>query len=497
MPTRHTAPNSQRWRALLFISIAQLMVVLDGAVMNIALPSAQQALHFTDGSRQWVVTAYGLAFGGLLLVGGRIGDMMGRKRVFLIALAGFAVASAIGGLAANAEMLLTARALQGAFAALLAPAALSLISLSFTQPRERAKAFGVFAAVSIAGGAVGLIAGGLLTQYLNWRFAMFILVPIAIIGILGAIPTVYDDGERHRSPLDIPGVLLASLGLVGLVYGFSAAESRGWLAAQTIGSFVLGVLLLTAFIVVQARVQAPLLPLRVLGERNRAAAYLSVGLAIVSMFGMFLLLSYYFQQVKGWSPVMAGLAFMPMAVLQALGATQVGARLAHRIAPRPIMVGGYLVSAAGLVLLALLDADSSFLQIAIAEAVVGIGIGTAFMPAMSISTHGVEPTDVGVASAMISSSQQVGGSIGVALLNTVATSSAASYLLTHGGTAAPAHVQNHALMHGYSAAYWLATIFVVAAALVSAILVNAGAPEHLPTSASGDVALDAVPLPAH
>ncbi|GAB3960285.1 hypothetical protein GCM10027614_81780 [Micromonospora vulcania] len=219
--------------------------------------------------------------------------------------------------------------------------------------------------------------------------------------------------------------------------------------------------------------------------------------ALVSMFGMFLLLSYYFQQVKGWSPVMAGLAFMPMAVLQAFGATQVGARLAHRIAPRPIMVGGYLVGAVGLVLLALLDADSGFLEIAIAEAVIGIGIGTAFTPAMSMSTHGVDPKDVGVASATISSSQQVGGSIGVALLNTVATSSAASYVVTHGGTAATIQVRNQALMHGYSAAYWLATAFVVAAALVSAILVNAGAPKHLPTSAADDGARDAVPVPVH
>ncbi|GAB4104678.1 MFS transporter [Micromonospora taraxaci] len=491
MPTRHAASQSQRWRALLFISIAQLMVVLDGAVMNIALPSAQQALHFTDGSRQWVVTAYGLAFGGLLLVGGRIGDMVGRKRIFLIALGGFAIASAIGGLAANAAMLLTARALQGVFAALLAPAALSLLSLSFTQPRERAKAFGVFSAVSIAGGAVGLIVGGLLTQYLNWRFAMFVLVPIAVIGILGASRTVHDDSERHRARLDIPGVLLASLGLVGLVYGFGVAESHGWSAGVTIGSFTAGVLLLATFVVVQTRVTSPLLPLRVLTERNRAAAYLSVGLAIVSMFGMFLLLSYYFQQVKGWSPVMAGLAFMPMAVPQAVGATQIGARLAHRMAPRPIMVGGYLVTAVGLVLLALLRADSGFLEIAFAEAVIGLGIGTAFMPAMSISTHGVEPRDAGVASAMISSSQQVGGSIGTALLNTIATSSAATYLVSHGGPGA----RNESLMHGYSVAYWVAVGFVVAAALVSAVMVNAGASKHVPALA--DDLPDIAPVPAH
>ncbi|MEU4680319.1 MFS transporter [Micromonospora sp. NPDC023737] len=492
MSTRHIASDSQRWRALLFISIAQLMVVLDGAVMNIALPSAQQELHFSDGGRQWVVTAYGLAFGGLLLVGGRIGDMVGRKRVFLFALAGFAIASAIGGFAVNAVMLLVARASQGVFAALLAPAALSLISLSFTQPRERAKAFGVFSAVSIAGGTIGLIAGGLLTQYLNWRYAMFVLVPIAIIGILGAIRTVHDTAERHRSRLDIPGVLLASLGLVAVVYGFSTAESHGWAAGLTVGSFIVGALLLAAFILVQARVSSPLLPLRVLTERNRAAAYLSVGLAIVSMFGMFLLLSYYFQQVKGWSPVMAGLAFMPMAVPQAIGATQIGARLAHRIAPRPIMVGGYLVTVVGLVLLALLDADSGFLEIAIAEAVVGLGIGTAVMPAMSIATHGIEARDAGVASAMINSSQQVGGSIGTALLNTVATGSAASYLMSHAGPT-QAHTQNQALVHGYSVAYWLAAAFVLAAALVSAMMVNAGAPEHTPAQ-EGDDAFDATLL---
>ncbi|HTF07295.1 MAG TPA: DHA2 family efflux MFS transporter permease subunit [Asanoa sp.] len=492
-----SAPEApaQRWKALLFISIAQLMVVLDGAVMNIALPSAQEALHFTDGGRQWVVTAYGLAFGGLLLAGGRIGDMVGRKRIFLIALAGFAVASAIGGLAANAPMLLIARALQGVFAALLAPAALSLISLSFTRPRERATAFGVFSAVSVAGGAVGLIAGGLLTQYLNWRFSMFVLVPIAIIGILGAMRTVHDTGERHRSRLDLPGVVLVSLGLVAVVYGFSTAESHGWTAGLTIGSFAAGVLLLAAFIAAQSRVKSPLLPLRVLTDRNRAAAYLSVGLAIVSMFGMFLLLSYYFQQVKGWSPVMAGLAFMPMAVAQAIGATQIGARLAYRIAPRPIMVGGYLVTAVGLVLLALLDAGSGFLEIAIAEAVVGLGIGTAFMPAMSIATHGVAPRDAGVASALISSAQQVGGSIGTALLNTVATGSAAAYLVSH-ADAVQAQAQKQALVYGYSVAYWLATGFVVAAALVCAIMVNAGAPRQAPTSDPADVP-EAVPVSAH
>ncbi|HEV7709381.1 MAG TPA: MFS transporter, partial [Asanoa sp.] len=248
---------------------------------------------------------------------------------------------------------------------------------------------------------------------------------------------------------------------------------------------------LAAFIAAQSRVRSPLLPLRVLTDRNRAAAYLSVGLAIVSMFGMFLLLSYYFQQVKGWSPVLAGLAFMPMAVAQAVGATQIGARLAYRIAPRPIMVSGYLVTAVGLVLLALLDTGSGFLEIAIAEAVVGLGIGTALMPAMSMATHGVAPRDAGVASALISSAQQVGGSIGTALLNPVATGSAAAYVVSHTG-----QTQAQAQVYGYSVAYWLATGFVVTAALVSAIMVNAGAPRQAQISEPADVP-EAVPVAAH
>ncbi|WP_231930835.1 DHA2 family efflux MFS transporter permease subunit [Micromonospora coriariae] len=473
------------------ISIAQLMVMLDSAVMNIALPSAQQALHLSDGNRQWVITAYGLAFGGLLLVGGRIGDMVGRKRVFLLALLGFALASALGGAATNASMLLTARALQGAFAALLAPAALSLISLAFTEARERAKAFGIFSAVAVAGGAVGLLLGGLLTEYLSWRWAMFVNIPIAVAGVLGALPTVHDAGERHRSRLDMPGVVLASLGLVAVVFSFSNAEGHGWTAPSTIGSAVAGIVLLVAFILVQARVKAPLLPLRILTERNRAAAYLSVALAVVSMFGMFLLLSYYFQAVRGYSPVEAGLAFLPLAVAQALGASQVAARLSTRIAPRPIMVGGYLVTAVGVAMLALLAVDSSYLTIALAEIIVGLGIGAAFMPAMSLSTHGVGTRDAGVASAMISSSQQVGGSIGTALLNTVATSSAAGYLASHLGGA---QAQQRALVHGYSVAYWLAAGFLVVSALVSAIAVNASAPERAP-SRNRTATQEAVPVP--
>ncbi|MFC3502839.1 MFS transporter [Micromonospora krabiensis] len=497
MSSRHAAADSLRWKGLFFIAIAQLMVLLDGAVMNIALPTAQQALHFSDGSRQWVVTAYALAFGGLLLVGGRVGDMVGRRRVFLLALAGFAIASAVGGLAVNVGMLLVARALQGVFAALLAPAALSLISLSFPQPKERAKAFGVFAAVSIAGGAIGLVAGGLLTEYLNWRWAMFVLVPIALVGILGAVPTVHDNGERHRARLDIPGVLLASLGLVGVVYGFSAAESHGWSAGLTIGSFVVGALLLAAFILVESRVPAPLLPLRVLTERNRAAAYLGSMLAVIPMFGLFLLQTYYFQQVKGLSPIMTGVAFLPMALMQGIGATQIGARLSHRTAPRPGLVAGFLVVAVGLVLLALVDAETSIVQIILADAVIGLGIGTAFMLALSISAHHIEPKDAGVASALINSSQQVGGSIGTALLNTVATSSAAGYLVTHGVAGqASAHLRNEALIHGYATTYWLAAAFAVAAAVVSAVLVNAPAPRHTPLP-EGDEAHDVVAVAVH
>ncbi|MFJ6646127.1 MFS transporter [Streptomyces sp. NPDC091290] len=475
-------PVPRRWLALLFIAVAQLMVFLDGAIMNIALPSAQQDLHFTDGGRQWVITAYGLAFGGLLILGGRLGDLWGRKRVFVIGLLGFALASGLGGAAQNLPTLLTARALQGVFAALLAPAALALISLAFTDARERAKAFGIYGAIATAGGALGLLLGGMFTEYTEWRWGLYINLPIAVIGILGVLTVVRDPGiPAGRARLDVPGALLASGGAVALVFGFAKAESDGWAAGVTVSMFVLSALLLAAFVLLAAKVTSPLLPLRVLTERNRAGAYLSLALSVVSMFGMFLFLSYYFQLVKGYSPVQSGAAFIPMAAAQAFASTQIGARLSHRVRPGLLMGAGYAVSGIGVLMLALLDVDSSFGYIAVAEIVVGAGIGTAFMPAFSLGTHGVELRDVGVASAMTNTSQQIGGSIGTALLNTIAASATAGYVASHQGAVS---LTGLSLVHGYSVAYWWATGFLAAAALVAFLAVDAGKPKGEPAMAA-------------
>ncbi|WP_189111891.1 MFS transporter [Streptomyces camponoticapitis] len=487
-----THPHPRRWAALLFISIAQLMVFLDSAIMNIALPSAQEALHFSDGGRQWVITAYGLAFGGLLILGGRLGDLIGRKRAFTIGLIGFALASALGGAANSLGVLLIARAGQGVFGALLAPAALALISLTFTDARERAKAFGIYGAIATAGGVLGLLLGGILTEYLNWRWSMLVNIPIAVVGIIGAITVVHDIPTKDkRTRIDIPGAILATTGLVALVFGFSEAESRGWDSALTITLLIASVVLLLTFLRVEGKIKAPLLPLHVLTERNRAGAYLSVGLAVISMFGMFLFLSYYLQLVKGYSPVEAGLAFVPLGAAQAFGSMVIGTRLSARMRPGLLMSGGYLATAGGVLLLVLLQADSSYGLLAVAEIITGLGIGTAFMPAMSLGTHGVNPRDAGIASAMVGTSQQVGGSVGTALLNTIAASSTTAYLLSHGHGKTDTDV---ALVHGFSTAYWWAVGFLVLSALFSLVMVNAPRPD---LSAPSDETSQARPAPVH
>jgi EmrB/QacA subfamily drug resistance transporter len=472
------AADPKRWTALLVISLAQLMVVLDSTIVNIALPAAQRDLGFSDGNRQWVITAYTLAFGGLLLLGGRIADIAGRKRTFMIGLIGFAVASAIGGSAVSTGMLLGARALQGFFAALLAPSALSLVAVSFTDARERAKAFGVFSAVAGGGGAIGLILGGVLTEYLNWRWCLYVNVPITVVAGLGAVMVIRDvEHSRNTNRLDIPGALLVSLGLVSLVYGFTRAESDGWTAAWTLGSFVAAVLLLAAFAVVESVVKAPLLPLRVLTERNRGGAFLGLGIAVIGMFGLLLFITYYLEVVKAWSPVVTGVAFLPLVVGLVVGSAQLGGRLLHRVAPRTLMAPGFLAGALGMLLLTQLKVDSSYaLLILPCMILLGVGLGVGFITAMHLATHGVEPRDAGVASAMVNTSQQIGGSIGTALLNTIAAGSTAAYLAGRAignDTHAAPRILNEAAVHGYVTASWWIFGVMLAAAAVVAVFVNA------------------------
>ncbi|MFI6350643.1 MFS transporter [Streptomyces sp. NPDC050560] len=478
-----TAPpgaDPRRWRALVFIALAQLMVVLDATIVNIALPSAQRDLGISDGNRQWVITAYALAFGGLLLFGGRLADIWGRKRMFLIGLGGFALSSALGGAAQTAAMMLGARALQGVFGAMLAPAALSLLATTFTDAKERAKAFGIYGAIAGGGSAVGLILGGFLTEYLDWRWTFYVNVPFAVIAALGAVFVIHEPaGGRNRSGLDLPGVVLSTLGLVSLVYGFTRAESDGWSDALTIGLFVASVVLISAFALTESKVRSPLLPLRVVTNRNRAGAYLSLGLAIIGMFGLFLFLTYYLQVVKGYSPVKTGFAFLPLVAGMITGSTQIGARLMMRVPPRLLMGPGFLLAAVGVLLLTQMEVGSSYAGLLLpAMVMLGLGMGTAFMPAMSLATHGVQPRDAGVASAMVNTSQQVGGAIGTALLNTLAASATASYIADRAASATtrPAQqaLQAQGMVHGYTTAIWAAVAILVLAAAIAVTFVTAG-----------------------
>ncbi|MDX3799120.1 MFS transporter [Streptomyces sp. AK04-3B] len=496
-------PDANRWKALVFIALAQLMVVLDSTIVNIALPSAQQDLGISDGNRQWVVTAYALAFGGLLIFGGRIADLWGRKRAFVVGLGGFAVASALGGAAVNEAMMFGARALQGVFGALLAPAALSLLAVMFTDAKERAKAFGIYTGISGGGAAVGFILGGVLTEYLDWRWTFFVNIPFALVAVAGAYFVIREpEGGRNRSPLDIPGVILSTLGLVALVYGFTRAEYDGWGDPTTVGLFVASALLLAVFVLAEAKSKAPLLPLRVLTERNRGGAYLSLGLAITGMFGTFLFLTYYLQIVKGYSPISTGFAFLPLVVGMTTGASQIGARLVTRLAPRLVTGPALLVAALGLFLLTQLEMGSSYASLVLpGMLLLGLGIGTATMPAMSLSAQGVAPGDAGVASAMVNTSQQVGGAIGTALLNTIAASATASYLTDHTAGAAAGRqrlVRMQAMVHGYTDAIWFAVGILVLAAVIAVTFVNVGRPGAA-TAGSGESVEDepAPPVIAH
>ncbi|MCW2880877.1 MAG: Puromycin resistance protein pur8 [Sphaerisporangium sp.] len=497
--TAQVRPDPRRWKALAFIAIAQLMVVLDGTIVNIALPSAQADLGISDANRQWVITAYALAFGGLLLFGGRIADLWGRKRAFTLGLIGFAAASALGGAAANETMLLGARALQGAFGALLAPAALSLLTVMFTEARERAKAFGIFGAIAGAGGAVGLILGGFLTEYLDWRWTFFVNIPFAAIAATGAFLVIREPaGSRNGGGLDIPGVVLATLGLVSLVYGFTRAQSDGWTASVTIGLFVAAVVLLSAFVLVESKVRAPLLPLRVLTDRNRGGVYLSLGLAVIAMFGLFLFLTYYLQIVEGYSPVRTGFAFLPMIAGMITGSTQIGARLMTRVSPRLLMAPGFLLAAVGMLILTQMETNSSYVGLVLpAQILLGLGMGTAFMPAMSLATYGVQPRDAGVASAMVNTSQQVGGAIGTALLNTIAASAATTWITSHATqarTLGKAAFANQAAVHGYATAIWWAVGILILAAVIVITLVNTGH-QGGSVASSGEDGQEDVPIP--
>jgi EmrB/QacA subfamily drug resistance transporter len=405
-----------------------------------------------------VVTAYALAFGSLLLLGGRIGDMFSRKWVFITGLAGFAVSSAIGGASVSFAMLITARTLQGALGALLAPAALGTLVSTFTDPRERGRAFGVFGSVAAGGGAVGLILGGVLTQYLSWRYTLYVNLVFAAIAVAGALAYIRSSRPATRPRMDWPGTVLASAGLFLIVFGFSQAETAGWAAPLTIGCLVAGALLLAAFVLAERRSPHPLLPLRVILDRTRGGSYVAVGLAGIAIFGVFLFLTYYMQTVKGYSPLTTGLLFLPMVGCILVSSNVSSIVALPRVGPRVLIASGMLLGAAAMADLTRLTVTSSYQSgVLPALLVMGLGFGMIFSPAINTATAGVRREDSGVASALVNTMQQVGGSIGISALSTVALTTTASYLAArHTGTLAPAI----AATRGYT------TAFTVAAALL-------------------------------
>jgi len=462
------APRDHRWLVLVIVAVAQLMVVLDATIVNIALPSAQHALRFPNSDRQWVVTAYALAFGSLLLLGGRLGDMFSRKRVFITGLAGFALSSALGGAAVSFGMLVTARTLQGAFGAILAPSALGTLVSTFRDPRERGRAFGVFGSVAAAGGAVGLILGGVLTEYLSWRWTLYVNLFFAAIAIAGALAYMRSSRPASRPRMDWAGTVLASAGLFLIVFGFSHAETGGWTAALTIGSLAAGVLVLAAFALAERRASHPLLPLRVILDRARGGSYVSVGLTGIAIFGVFLFLTYYLQLVKGYSPVTSGLAFLPMIACILLSSNTSSIVLLPRVGPRALIVTGMLLGGGGMAYLTQLTVTSGYAgSVLPALLVMGLGFGMIFSPAINTATAGVSRQDSGVASALVNTMQQVGGSIGTAALSTVALTATATYLAAHhGGRLAP----TTAAVHGYGVAFTVSAALFGLGALLAVLL---------------------------
>jgi EmrB/QacA subfamily drug resistance transporter len=464
------ALDPKRFRALGVIAVAQLMVVLDASVVIIALPSAQRSLHISTANRQWMLTAYTLAFAGLLLLGGRIADYLGRKRMFIISLIGFAGASALGGLAQNSAMLFSARALQGAFAAVMAPSALSLLTVAFTEPKERARAFGVYGGIAGAGAAIGLILGGVLTQYASWRWTLLINVPIAFAAAIFALRFITESRSPVRHGYDIPGAVTATGGLLALVYAFTEAGLDGWASSTTLVLFALAAILLASFVAIERRVAHPLLPLRIILDRNRGGSFLSSLLVGTAMLGTFLSLTYYFQGTLHYSAMKSGLAFVPFSLGVITGATS-ASRLLPRFGPRFVIMTGLVLGAAGLVVFTLIGVNTTYVSLVLPALVVtSVGMGLAFVAMSSTSLVGVQPEDAGVASALVNTTQQTGSSMGAALINTIATGATASYLAVHGTSSA---AREAASIHGYTTAFGFSALMLALAAVAAFTLIRA------------------------
>ena len=491
MPPRHDAPAAppvpaaRRWWLLIAMCTAQLMVILDATIVNIALPDAQRDLGFGDADRAWVVTAYALVFGSLLLVGGRVADRIGRRRAVLIGLAGFGLASALGGAAPDFTVLVVARALQGLFSALLAPAALAVITTTFTDGRERGRAFGIFGAVSAGGGAAGLLLGGVLTEYASWRWTLYVNAVLAVLGILAALATLAHHERVRGQRTDVAGTASITLGLFGLVFGFSNAYENGWTDPLTLVCVIGGALLIAAFLVIESRVAEPVLPLRVLTSRVRGASLLVLFLGSVGLFAETLFLTYYLQDDLGFSPFQAGLAFLPQTI-GAVAASLLSGVLLRRLPGRVLIPAGMAVVSIGLFLLGRIETFDGYVPVVLPGVVlIGSGLGLAISVAVNLGVDGVRNEDAGVASAAVNAVQQIGGSIGPALFNTIAGSVLAGYLASRppGGDG----VLAEAAVRSYSASFDIAAAVMLGAVVISAGLLGLRprrATVDLPTAAS-------------
>ena len=475
-PTAEDPHYARRWLILAVVLVAQIMILLDTTIVNVALPSAQADLGFSDAARQWVLTAYVLAFGSLLPLGGRLSDIFGRKRTFLVGLVGFAATSAIAGAAPNIDTLIAARAIQGAFAAVLAPTALSVIAVTFTDRQELNKAIGIFGAASGSASALGLILGGVLTDYASWRWTMYVNIVFAVIGIAGALALMTHSTHPNKPRLSLPSTILGSAALFGIVFGAAKAETAGWSSSITIASLTVGIALLAAFVVLQKYERNPLIPLRVVADRNRGGAYLVVGLANLALFAEILFLTYYFQTVLDYSPITTGFAFLPLPVAIAITATITQERLVKQLSFRALVVTGLALSAAGAVLLAQTGVHTNYAALVLpALILIGAGMGLSVVVAIGVGQHGVDPKDAGTAGAMNNVSQQIGSAIGAAVISTFVATATTHYLTSHPATPGSAAA---AAAHGFTVGYWWAAGVYIVAAVICGLLIRPNTYAH-------------------
>ena len=497
--------HTKRWVILGFLGLAQLMVVLDATIVNIAMPSAQKSLGFSVVDRQWLITAYSLAFGSLLFLGGRLSDLIGRKTTLQIGLIGFAFASALGGASQSFGMLVTARAIQGAFGAVLAPAALAMVTTAFTDPDERGKAFSIYGSIAGAGAAIGLLLGGILTQYLNWRWTLYVNLIFAAIALIGTQILLVRERGQAEGGLDTPSTLLISTGLFSIVFALShAANSAENTAAAhgtvtlvsallnptTVVCMVVGIGLVIAFTRRQMHLERPMLPLSVVTDRARGGSFLAILMAAASMFAVFLFLTFYLQGVLHYSPVRAGLAFLPMVVMLSASAVFSQTVLLPRFGPRPLTPAGMAIGAVGMFVFTHLAVHGNYVgQVLPGLLITGVAMGTVFATSMNTSTARIRPEYAGSASATVNVTQQIGGSIGTALLSTVAIAASLAFVPSgiippHTPTAAQAkayqeHLANLVLVHGYTVAFWWGVGIFAAGAIVTAIVLPSGRPERV------------------